>query len=44
MMCSRCDTTWLFRRLMCPYCNTEEQDKLGYLQTEDGTYRLYLCR
>jgi formate dehydrogenase maturation protein FdhE len=43
MMCSRCDTTWLFRRLHCPYCDTEDQDKLGYLQTEDGTYRLYLC-
>ena len=43
MMCSRCDTTWLFRRLQCPYCDTEDQDKLGYLQSEDGTYRLYLC-
>ena len=43
MMCSLCDTTWLFRRLQCPYCDTEDQDKLGYLQTEDGTYRLYTC-
>jgi len=43
LMCSRCDARWLFKRLECPHCGTEDQDKLSYLTSEDGLYRLYLC-
>jgi len=43
LMCSRCDTTWLFRRLRCPYCGNEDQKNLSYLESEDEIYRLYLC-
>ena len=43
LLCSRCDTEWLFQRLQCPYCGTQDQDKLAYLTDDKGTYRLYVC-
>ena len=43
LLCSLCDSTWLFQRLRCPYCNNEEQTSLSYLTDEEGAYRLYLC-
>lgn len=43
LLCSRCDTAWLYRRLKCPYCGSEDQDDLSYLASEDNLYRLYLC-
>ena len=43
LVCSRCDTEWLFQRLQCPYCNTQDQNQLAYLTDNDGRYRLYVC-
>ena len=43
LSCSRCDTEWLFQRLECPYCGTQEQSKLAYFTDDDGLYRLYTC-
>ena len=43
LLCSRCDTQWLFQRLQCPYCNTQDQDSLAYFTNESGLYRLYVC-
>jgi len=43
LMCSRCDAKWLFQRLQCPYCGSENQSDLSYLSNEEGVYRLYLC-
>jgi len=43
LICCRCDTQWLFQRLQCPYCNTDDQQALSYLSEERGLYRLYLC-
>ena len=43
LLCSRCDTEWLFQRLGCPYCNTQNQDDLTYYTDEEGLYRLYVC-
>ncbi len=43
LMCARCDAAWLFQRLECPGCGTQEQDALSYLTDETGRYRLYLC-
>lgn len=43
LLCSRCDTEWLFQRLQCPYCGTQNQDDLAYFTDDEGIYRLYVC-
>jgi FdhE protein len=45
LLCSRCDSEWLFGRLECPYCGTQDQDALAYFIGEDESnpYRLYVC-
>ncbi|MFC2066278.1 formate dehydrogenase accessory protein FdhE [Chloroflexota bacterium] len=43
LLCSRCDTGWLYQRLECPYCGTREQKDLSYFTDDEGIYRLYLC-
>jgi hypothetical protein len=43
LVCSRCDTEWVYQRLQCPFCNNNDQNTLSYLTGEDGRYRLYLC-
>ena len=43
LKCSRCDTEWLFQRLQCPFCGTEDQNALSYFTDEKGLYRLYVC-
>ena len=44
LLCSRCDAQWLFQRLQCPYCNTQDQNALAYFTDDDGLYRLYICQ
>ncbi len=43
LLCSRCDTEWLFQRLQCPYCSTHNQKDLSYFTDDEGIYRLYVC-
>lgn len=43
LSCSRCDAEWLFQRLECPYCGTQDQSKLAYFTDEKEMYRLYVC-
>ncbi len=43
LLCSRCDTEWLFQRLECPYCGNQNQNTLAYFTGNDGLYRLYIC-
>lgn len=43
LLCSRCDTEWLFQRLECPYCLTQDTDALAYFTDDEGRYRLYIC-
>lgn len=43
LLCSRCDAEWLFQRLECPYCGTQEPDALAYFTDDSGLYRLYVC-
>jgi len=44
LLCSRCDTEWLFRRLECPYCGNNNQNDLAYFTDDKGQYRLYTCK
>ncbi len=43
LLCSRCDTEWLFQRLQCPYCGNQEQKTLAFFTDEKEQYRLYVC-
>lgn len=43
LLCSRCDGEWLFQRLECPYCGSQNQASLAYFTNDDGLYRLYVC-
>jgi FdhE protein len=43
LLCERCDTSWLFQRMQCPYCGNQDQNTLSYFMSDDGLYRLYVC-
>jgi len=43
LVCSRCDTEWLFFRLKCPFCGNQDQDTLVYFTDVRKLYRLYTC-
>lgn len=42
--CSLCGTEWFYRRIGCPFCGNEDQERLGYF-TADGEegVRVALC-
>ncbi len=43
LLCSRCDSEWLFQRLQCPYCGTQDPDALAVFTDEKGIYQLNVC-
>ena len=43
LLCSRCDTEWLFQRLECPGCGNQDQKSMAYFTNDEGPYRLYVC-
>jgi len=44
LLCSFCGYQWRIDRLICPFCNNQEQDSLGYLYAEgEEAYRIDLC-
>jgi len=44
LVCSRCDSEWLFQRLQCPHCGSQDQEDLAFYTDDEGMYRLYTCR
>lgn len=43
--CSRCASSWRFKRHACPHCGNEEHDSLEYFQAQGGANeRADLCR
>jgi FdhE protein len=44
LLCSRCRSKWLYKRLKCPFCNNTDHTKLLYYPSEDEVYRLYVCQ
>ncbi len=44
LVCSRCDSEWLFQRQECPYCGTKDHTELAYFTDEKEMYRLYICK
>lgn len=44
LLCSRCDSQWLYRRVGCPFCGNINHTRLAYYPSEDNVYRLYICQ
>ena len=44
LVCSRCNSQWLYRRLGCPFCDTTDHTKISYYPSDDELYRLYVCK
>ncbi len=43
--CELCGEEWPYPRIKCPFCGTEDQEKLGYLEAEEEEgFRVYFCR
>ncbi|GBE16131.1 MAG TPA: formate dehydrogenase accessory protein FdhE [Proteobacteria bacterium] len=40
LICHRCETTWRFRRIMCPFCGNSDYEKLGFFTLEGGDSNL----
>lgn len=45
LVCSRCDTEWLYLRVSCAYCGTQHQPSLAFFtdDAEKHLYRVYVC-
>lgn len=43
LLCSRCDSTWLYQRLECPCCGIQDQNALTFFSDDKELYRLYVC-
>ena len=44
LACGCCGTRWSFRRIGCPFCGNEEQERLGFLEVEgDVGLRIDVC-
>ncbi|MBN2810245.1 MAG: formate dehydrogenase accessory protein FdhE [Deltaproteobacteria bacterium] len=46
LFCLQCDCEWPYKRLQCPFCGEEDQQKLSYFTVEDGNhdkYRVNVC-
>ena len=44
LLCSRCNSEWLYPRVKCPFCGTADHTKLFYFPSDDRVYRLYVCK
>ncbi|HJX13744.1 MAG TPA: formate dehydrogenase accessory protein FdhE [Dehalococcoidales bacterium] len=43
LLCSRCDSEWIFQRIECPYCGTRDRSALSFFTDEKELYRLNVC-
>jgi FdhE protein len=44
LQCGLCATEWAFKRVGCPFCGTEDQEKLRYFcDQRDRGYRVEVC-
>lgn len=43
LYCSLCGTEWRFVRMKCPFCCTEEQKSIKFLEEEKSPYRIDVC-
>jgi formate dehydrogenase maturation protein FdhE len=43
LICSRCDSQWLYKRMGCPYCDSQNMNKTSYFSDDEEIYRVYVC-
>ncbi len=43
LLCSRCDTVWIYKRGECTFCGNTDRETFAYYLGEDEVYRLYVC-
>jgi FdhE protein len=44
LFCSFCHSEWLFKRLLCPFCENDDQESLRYFYVEnEEAYRVDVC-
>ncbi|MDK2384580.1 MAG: formate dehydrogenase accessory protein FdhE [Candidatus Korarchaeota archaeon] len=43
LKCEICGMEWPFLRLKCPFCDNEDEKKLGFYSLNDNKFRLYVC-
>lgn len=43
LSCSCCQTRWVYKRIGCPFCETEEAKHLGILAVEEEDFRIETC-
>ena len=43
LCCQLCGSEWRYMRIKCPFCCSEEQKKLKFLEEEKGPYRIDFC-
>lgn len=43
LYCQLCGTEWRYMRIKCPYCCSEDQNKLTFKEEEKGPYRVDFC-
>jgi len=44
LLCSQCETEWLFKLLACPWCGNEDHRRLAFLEIEETPgYSLHVC-
>jgi len=43
LLCSRCDTVWMYKRGECTFCGNSDQETFAYFLSDDDVYRLYVC-
>ena len=44
LCCSCCSSLWQFKRMKCPYCGSEESDKLSYFTVDERGTRVDTCK
>jgi FdhE protein len=43
LLCSNCDTLWMYKRGECTFCGNYDKDTFAYYVGDDEVYRLYVC-
>jgi FdhE protein len=44
LACPQCNTQWPYPRLGCPFCDIDDYKKIIHYSSNDGVYRLYVCK
>jgi FdhE protein len=43
LLCSRCDSVWMYKRGECTFCANSDKETFAYYLGDEEVYRLYVC-